>query len=529
MKKLILLLALTGLCGCFEVEDELVIDSQGSGNVTITVKAKIPEEMEGAGEMAGSELGAAYPPFTEAAARRLFPAKDFTVKTEKKDSGGTNVLTIHAAFKDVNAMLASPYAAAHQLYLQTNNGALVLRAVSGLAPAVQSAFSNDQEASGFMDTEVQSLKTNLNQMRFEFRVRMPSAISQANGDKNGSTVSWSGSRAQAKSDEEYIQKTATTMEASCPAQGLQFSPRSPFRLGLLNFQDLTELKSMTVDAVPESQKVIAAAKIIPYRLRVSRKLDLSGESAGHDSKTEFLMGVTLSEELQPQSWGQLKLDEVVDSSGKSLLPKEDEDSMFYASRVFSQFRMEDDADETGDTAEVKGPSPRLLSANFLAPEWNVKRINKIRGHVELSYKGATEIVKLANALPASRIITSRNGDFTFDSNEHNAVQHPKLQEFGVSLRIEMAMQYGGNLQITMNQEGDKASIQSVQVFDSDGKPVPTTMQGRDFGQSNGEERSISLMVSGKPKPPLSLALEIGAPGGVVSLPVQFENVPVSAK
>ena len=67
----------------------------------------------------------------------------------------------------------------------------------------------------------------------------------------------------------------------------------------------------------------------------------------------------------------------------------------------------------------------------------------------------------------------------------------------------------------------------AQVFDSDGRPWPTSLIQQD--QDGGETRSCQLMVAGKPKPPFSLALALGGIGASVSVPVLVETVPIGDK
>ena len=118
----IAVLAALFLCGCFQVEDDLTLQSDGSGKVKLTVHSKLPEEltsMLGMSSRYGGGGGPLYPPMNESEAKHFFPAKDFTLKVVEKDESEGKTLVVEASFKDINRLLASPYARAHQLALGT--------------------------------------------------------------------------------------------------------------------------------------------------------------------------------------------------------------------------------------------------------------------------------------------------------------------------------------------------------------------------------------------------------------------------
>src|SRR5437660_1098584 len=109
------------LCGCFQVEDELTLQPDGSGKVALTLHSNLPEDLIGMLSMSsgyGGGSGSIYPPVTELEARHFFPPKDFALKVQQKSSDDGKTMTIEASFKDVNALLASPYGRAHQLALK---------------------------------------------------------------------------------------------------------------------------------------------------------------------------------------------------------------------------------------------------------------------------------------------------------------------------------------------------------------------------------------------------------------------------
>src|SRR2546426_8136137 len=142
----VLLLAL--LCGCFKTKDELTLEADGSGKVRIETRTSLPAEMLaglGLGARAGASETFMYPPISEAEAKKFFPSQAFTVTTKAEKAGDAEqVLVVEAAFKDVNALLASPYARAHALTLKMESGQLVFRALSGIEAAARFSEMKDE-------------------------------------------------------------------------------------------------------------------------------------------------------------------------------------------------------------------------------------------------------------------------------------------------------------------------------------------------------------------------------------------------
>ena len=142
------------LCGCLQVQDELTLNNDGSGTVRLKVTSNLPEEwtdMLAMSRGVGGRSGTIYPPVNESEAKRFFPARDFTIKVEEKSAEDGKTLVVEAAFKDLNALLGSPYAHVHQLALQPGpDGALKLQAISageaaGSTPIRFSMFWNRKE------------------------------------------------------------------------------------------------------------------------------------------------------------------------------------------------------------------------------------------------------------------------------------------------------------------------------------------------------------------------------------------------
>ena len=530
IKRWSLALLLVALCGCFKVKDELTLQPDGSGTVRLEVRSSVPAGMLGnmglGARMGGSGDLVMYPPTSEAEAKKFFPERDFTL-TAKEEKAGENetALVITAAFKDVNALLASPYGHAHALSLKVENGALALKALSGLEGPAR--FAEVKDDTGMMDmgmAGLADLQKKKDEMRAEFRVTLPNAVTGGNGAHEGKTVAWVLERAKLKDAAEFAQEAGKVLEASCAADGLKMSPLTPTRLGLLPFKELAAGPVAEKAAAFDAPKIAAAAKFVPYALQVTRTLDLSGEGGMHQNSAQLFGAVVLPKEFTPQKWGEVKLEEVVDGKGNNLKLAEHD-----ASRFGSQFvrdEQEED-DEDGNKPASAAEDRHMITLSFQPPDWKVKEIARIKGALNLQYYGAAQIVKLTNAVPASWIVDPLKTPNAFDGMgaTERSLNDPKLAELGLPIRFTMGMAQSGMTMLMLQPGGKKAALADAQVFDAEGHPWPTTFQSMAFGEEGG----CQVVVAGKPHPPLSLALRVSGVGANVEVPILVEHVPVTGK
>src|SRR6185436_2895073 len=87
-------------------------------------------------------------------------------------------------------------------------------------------------------TELQKKK---DKMRARFRIVLPNDIlgDVKSGLIKGKSISWAFERSQQKDDEAFAQSLATSVSAACDAAGLTFEPKTPLRMNLTSFAELT--------------------------------------------------------------------------------------------------------------------------------------------------------------------------------------------------------------------------------------------------------------------------------------------------
>jgi hypothetical protein len=530
-----MLVLAAALCGCFKTKDELTINADGSGAVRLETRLLIPSEtLQGLGMgmgMGGNEGLLAYPPTSEAEAKRWFPAKDFKITTkEDRTEDGGSTLVITAEFKDVNGLLASPYAKAHGLTLAVTNDALSLKAVTGIEAAARLAeMKDDSGMFGGMMASMEVVAKKKDEMRTEFRVTLPNAVSSANagGAREGKTVAWTVDRAKQTNAAEFAQQAGAVLEASCSAEGVKFSPVTPARLSALPFKDAPAGAVGDKVAAPDTNKIAAAAKFVPLALQVTRSIDLSGEGGSPQNQAQLVGTIVLPREFAPQKWGEAKLDEVVDEKGNNLkFEANDEASRMARSFGGRQYRSGDDEDgeEGGDDA-ASAEARHTVTLSFQPPDWKVREIARVKGSIPLHYFGGAQVVKLSNTIPEKWIrVMTHEADVDFDPTG-KSINDPTLPETGLSLSLTMGAAQGPMTTLMIQAGGNKLSVTDGQVYDAAGRPWPTFFQKQGFG----EEGTFTLMVAGRPAAPLSLALVVSGVGASVDVPFLVEKVPLRAR
>jgi len=525
---MILGILMLALCGCIKVKDELTINADGSGKIYLETQSKMPAEMiDGltAQSRGGEGGGVIYPPTSEAEAKKFFPEKDFTVtvKEQKTGDGGTTTV-IEAGFKDINALLASPYGHAHQLSLKIADGALVVRGISGLEATARMAEMKDDSSMGMgmgMMPGLTDLQKQTNDMRSEFRLTLPNAITSANGTQTGKTSAWIVERAKCKDAADFAQQLGMIAEVKCSADGLKMSPVTPIRLALSTFAGLSADVTEAGTSV-DTNKIAAAAKFVPYGLSITRSLDLSGEGNTEESSAKLIGAVTIPRELAPKKWGQPELTEARDAKGNDLKPGDADEARNMIMRYSNMSREDSDDEESATNNLEKHP----ITLAFHSPDWKINEIARIKGSMRLQYFGGSQVIKLTNAIPAKWImdVSKMMGGGGFDTTEKSLESAP-LKALGLEMSVQTCIAQTGMTMLMLQVKGGEAALTDAQVFDADGKPWPTYLQFLNYG--NADSGVCQVMVTGKPKAPLSLAFLASGSGTSVDVPILMEHIPLS--
>ncbi len=537
-KKLCCGLLLICLTGCLQTKDELTLNADGSGKVRIETRtaagANAASLAAMAGEMGGQQTLVIYPPASPAEAKKFFPGKDF-VLTSKQTNGenGDSVTVIEAEFKDINALLASPYGRAHQLAVDLDKDGLSVRGITGMETAARMAEVKDDTGMmgmiGMMGAAGGDAQKKAGEMRAEFRITLPNAVSTSNGARDGKTADWTVERAKCKDAADFAQQLGVVTEARCAADGLKFTPITPARLGLQPFAQLTAGASASKAPALDTNKIAAAVKFVPYGLSVTRAVDLTGKSGMNESSAQLIGAVVVPPEFTPQKWGEPSLQEATDAKGNDLKPKPNAEGDFsgmgFRGNYFGQDAEPDDEAATNAAADVR----HVVTFSFHPPDWKVKEIGRVKGTVTLHYFTGAEVVKLTNAIPSTWLMNMAQamaGGGGMDMTEKH-LNSPRLGELGLAISVQEGMAQSGVTTLQLQIKGSKGALVDAQAFDADGKPWPTLLQMENMGM--GDSSGCQMMIAGSPKPPLSLAFLASGAGSSVEVPVMVEHVPLTAK
>ncbi len=514
------------LGGCLESKDELTIEPDGSGQVRFEVRTALPADiLENLGPF-GNNV-APYPPLSEAQAQRLFPSEMFAL-TVQETPGDTRSMLVQAKFKNIAALLASPYAKVHALSLVITNDRLQLSALSGFEAAARVA--EIQDADGEMASQfpmLPELKKKAAEMRHEFRVLLPRPALEGNGVRAGRATTWREERAKATNSNQFAERLSARLEASCAADGFPAIASQPLHLSATPFRALQAgpVGSATPDATPAADRVIAAARFVPHSLRVTRALDFSGERGVRESQAILTGALILPGELAPARWGDIEITEVIDAAGRNLrIIQNDGSSMPFRSLNHTATFSDDTSSPSAAPAGAK-VAQKVYSMLFRSPEWQVKEIARLTASVALQYSGnRRHRITLTNVIPAKLIRdASKSMEDALENDLPNRpISEGALKAVDLKLTLQMAMAQPGYTVIILGVEGRKESIVEAQVYDDAGRPWPTS-----FSAEDGARESCQFIVTGRPQPPLSLAFDVNTSGAGVKIPITLTNLPLA--
>jgi hypothetical protein len=260
-------------CGCVEVKDTLTIKADGSGTVrieTVVHQSALLSQMGYRGMMMGDVGALMYPPSDVQTARTFFPGDGFEVKVKRnRQSPGTTGVIVEVEFKDVNALIGSPYGQAHSLRLERDGDELVLTVRSGmehLAHGEQFLKADHEDGMGEM---LKDAGKEYDKLAFEFTIELPGEAA-VEGDvvtAAGNTVTWAVDLSEAEDRAKAVERLDAVVTARCRAKELAFTPQPVTRLDLCAFDKLADGKLADAPAV-DTEKIKAQARFVPVALRV---------------------------------------------------------------------------------------------------------------------------------------------------------------------------------------------------------------------------------------------------------------------
>jgi hypothetical protein len=535
LRRSLVLLILFAFSGCTYVSDHLSLNADGSGTVEIHTTVASQFAMMASGQRAafsGQSPRLLYPPMSKAEAKQLFPGDGFNVSYATENEGDDEQHhTVTVTFADADALLNTPYAAAHSLVIDRDEqaGKLTVRWRTGLqAIAAMDSMANDQEATQAY-ASVGLNATQLEQMRQNFKVEcaltLPNAVAaEAATTTDGQAATWTIDRATADSGEAFAAELNQMMIASCPDTGVTFTPQSPARLDLVPFDQLEEPSEVSAsESSVDAERVEAEARVKPLLVMIKRTFNLTGEGWGGENHGTVIGVVSLPRTLEPIRWGAFELETAVDDQGNSLVPTEDDRSIgnrydlnsgWYGYGMFGDEEDEEQAEGSAEPDHVD----RFITVALAAPHRDAQAVAQLTGSIKAYYGGSSTVVKLPNVIQAT------SDGFNFRHGDDSAgIDHFLLKQMHMKVTPGGATAQAGATIVMLTVSSQDAVIREVQIFDAEGVAWPTIPQ---MTQEMGEDQWMQVVVIGKPKMPLSLALLVDASGASIDLPVSFTDLPL---
>lgn len=503
-----LLLALLLACfagGCMQVEDRLRIAADGSAAVTITVRttASLQQLIMGRqmARMHGGEAPPSFPPLSAQEAKQLFPGDGVERAFEPGRDGETTTCTTTVRFPDLASLLASPYAARHQLRLARDpEQGLVVHAVDALQEAVALVgLEAEDPLFARMPVDKELVVAQRDAFVSTFILELPGPVSAETASSvEANTATWTA----AFTDADFRDRLLAVRRASCPAAAITAAvPSAPARLGSHTFADLSEGASTSAEPV-DTQAILAAAEFIPVEMVTTRSFDLSGEGHGNENGIIITGVVQVPRAFEPQRWGQTAV---------TLARSDRGDDLTRGSRNSHRSYFHGGMDDS-EPEQVH----HQVQLNLGLPPLAARSLERVEAQVAAFYPSGARVIKLPAAIPAASI---REGDlFSWSSSDNLGIAHPVLDELGAGLELEQGARSSGLLQLRFELNGERVAVEAAQVYDRDGQPCP--------GMQMQRHGNLQLLVAGQPQPPLSLALRLKVSGEPVQIPIALSDVPL---
>ena len=486
-------LMLIGLTGCLQTKDELTLNADGSGKVRIETRtaagANRRPPQSGIAAGMGGEGTVFYPPASPDKAKKFFPGKDFVITAKQTNAeNGDSVTVIEAEFKDINALLASPYGRAHQLAVELDKDGLVVRGITGMETAARMAEMKDESGMmgmmGLPGLAGGDAQKRTGEMRAEFRITLPNPVTTSNGARDGKTAAWTVERAKCKDAADFAQQLGVVARGPLRGGRVEIHAVDPRAAGACS-----RSRNWRREPARPRRRRLTPTKSRRRRslfltaLTVTRAVDLSGKGGMNESRAQLIGAVVVPPEFAPQKWGEPALQEAVDAKGNDLKPKAGAEGEF-SGRISEHYS---DGRTTSDD-EDPPPTPttdvrHVVTFSFRPPDWKVKEIGRVKGSVTLHYFAGAEVVKLTNAIPANWLMNmaqAMGGGGGMDMAEKH-LNSPRLGELGLAISVQMGMVQSGMTMLELQIKGSKGALVDAQAFDADGKPWPTFMETEGAG------------------------------------------------
>jgi hypothetical protein len=278
MYGLCLLIVLTGT-SCVEVREHLTIRRNGSGTLTLNVRAqRLPRMMNRIFDPKTTTNPLfAYPPLTMDALETLFPSDTFRNTPTPSEYKGTElVFGARIDFDDVHDLITSPYGRMKSLEIETLHDNVRISGHSGMAAVIYALTAEEMEGTPLSGRVRELLVAKRNELDYEFRLTLPGEIVAGNGIHMDKSGVWRIKAADLPETGRLRAAGQQPFQAECAADAIHITLRPQGSIGAWTFQDQKTYAFPSTREIPSLEQIREFGKFESRKLIISRHFDIAG-------------------------------------------------------------------------------------------------------------------------------------------------------------------------------------------------------------------------------------------------------------
>ncbi len=251
--------------------------------------------------------------------------------------------------------------------------------------------------------------------------------------------------------------------------------------------------------------VLAQPTVTPIHIAESRSKVLVAPKKDDGGMVMFAdSGVVVTVRIEGEQakgathYGQIKITEAVDDTGKSLKPSEDRAS-FAGEDGFTEITRMRMGDEKPRNMETK------IDLRLEVPARNATKIARLKGSFQVKAGGQEKVV----SVPKVKALLGQS------------LKDPALAAAKLQIKLAKAGEPGGEPTLTMEVTGPIAAIQNADVLDAKGAKV-----NNGYSKSGGETTTYALTLERPLDDTMTLKLSLIVGQKIVDVPLDLKDIPL---
>jgi hypothetical protein len=212
----------------------------------------------------------------------------------------------------------------------------------------------------------------------------------------------------------------------------------------------------------------------------------------------------------------VKTIEVIDERGGGLLlNKHAEDSAYNCRSVSASIQQDE------------GHTVFPVNFSFGAPDWGAWKLRLFRGEIGLAYVTTHELIKAADALPASWITTGQNHRSAYFDMDSRRISNSRLDEIGIRIQVLGVSTIRDLLSLQLQVENapqNNGRLTGIQIYGPHGAPLPTYILRHEKGFH--DEMMMEIEALGFSDGPLSMGMTVDMETDALTIPILLQDVTI---